>query len=151
MRLRPRPSHTTGPSPTTGLLTGLTALAATLALPAALATPAAHAATGRTAAPGDCAAGQLCVWPKADFAGERGTYELSDTDIESCVPLPKGNTAASFANRTGRPVTTYQSAECAETAEFDTAHLRPDVPGAARGLRVRTGRERAAPGRELAQ
>lgn len=117
MRLCPRPRLTH----TTALLAGLTTLAAALALAPALGAPAAHAAAGgRTTAAGDCDAGQLCAWPQADFAGERRTYELSDTDIESCVPLPKGSTAASFANRTGRPVTTYQSAECAETAEFDT-------------------------------
>ena len=31
-----------------------------------------------------------------------------------------GGDAQSLANRTGRPVTTYQSAECAETGEFET-------------------------------
>ncbi|MFD9204818.1 peptidase inhibitor family I36 protein [Streptomyces sioyaensis] len=126
MRLRPRTPHITA------LATGLTALAAALAVPPATGTPAAQAATGtgtpaaqaatgaRGAASGDCAAGQLCLWPAAGFGGTRRTYELSDTDIESCIPLPKGGTAAALANRTGRPVTTYQSAECAETAEFDT-------------------------------
>ncbi|MFI0226136.1 peptidase inhibitor family I36 protein [Streptomyces lydicus] len=113
MRLRLRTSRTTA------ALTGLAALTAALAVPPALGTPAAHAA-GRSVTPGPCAAGQLCLWPKADFGGKRVTYELPDIDIESCVPLPKGTTAAALANRTGRPVTTYQSAECAETAEFDT-------------------------------
>ncbi|MFI0213509.1 peptidase inhibitor family I36 protein [Streptomyces lydicus] len=113
MRLRLRTSRTTA------ALTGLAALTAALAVPPALGTPAAHAA-GRSVTPGPCAAGQLCLWPKADFDGKRVTYELPDIDIESCVPLPKGTTAAALANRTGRPVTTYQSAECAETAEFDT-------------------------------
>ncbi|MGW7575142.1 peptidase inhibitor family I36 protein [Streptomyces sp. NPDC054765] len=114
--MRLRTSHTTA------LLTGLAALTTALAVPPALGTPAAQAATGgrSTAASGDCAAGQLCLWPKAGFGGERRTYELSDTDIESCVPLPGKAGAAALANRTGRPVTTYQSAECAETAEFDT-------------------------------
>ncbi|MGW2627902.1 peptidase inhibitor family I36 protein [Streptomyces chattanoogensis] len=120
MRLRPRQLPL--PSQATALLTGLAALAAALAVPPALGTPAAHAVPGSRTAPasGDCAAGQLCVWPQADFGGERRTYELSDTDIESCVPLPEGSSAAALANRTGRPVTTYQSVECAETAEFDT-------------------------------
>ncbi|WP_173675717.1 peptidase inhibitor family I36 protein [Streptomyces sp. MOE7] len=113
MRLRLRTSRTTA------ALTGLAALTAALAVPPALGTPVAHAA-GRSATPGPCAAGQLCLWPKADFGGKRVAYELPDIDIESCVPLPKGTTAAALANRTGRPVTTYQSAECAETAEFDT-------------------------------
>ncbi|SEP61825.1 peptidase inhibitor family I36 protein [Streptomyces radiopugnans] len=69
---------------------------------------------------GECAAGELCLWERADFRGPRRTHELADTDIESCVPLPQGTSAASLANRTGRPVTAYQSAECAETGEFDT-------------------------------
>lgn len=108
---------------TTALVTGLAALATALAAPAALlAAPAASAAPGgpSAAASGDCATGRLCLWPRADFRGPRLTHELSDTDIESCVPLPKGTTAVALANRTGRPVTTYQSAECAETGEFDT-------------------------------
>ncbi|MFJ3948934.1 peptidase inhibitor family I36 protein [Streptomyces sp. Je 1-4] len=108
-------------SRTTALLTGLlAALAAAVAAPPGLGTPPAHAAGGGRAASGDCDAGQLCLWPKADFGGARRTYELSGTDIESCVPLPEGSGAAALANRTGRPVTTYQSVECAETAEFDT-------------------------------
>ncbi|GAA2388292.1 hypothetical protein GCM10010420_09380 [Streptomyces glaucosporus] len=69
---------------------------------------------------GQCAAGRLCLWEGEDFRGPRHTRELADTDIESCTPLPRGTTAGSLANRTGRPVTTYQSAECAETGEFDT-------------------------------
>ncbi|MFG2328407.1 peptidase inhibitor family I36 protein [Streptomyces sp. NPDC048604] len=79
-------------------------------------------ATARPAAPslGACAPGQLCLWPKADFRGRASTHELADTDIESCVPLPAGTSAQALANRTGRPVTTYQSAECAETGQFET-------------------------------
>ncbi|MET8681190.1 peptidase inhibitor family I36 protein [Streptomyces sp. NPDC004647] len=69
---------------------------------------------------GACEPGRLCLWERADFRGAGRTYELSGTDIESCVPLPDGLSAGSLANRTGRPVTTYQSAECAETGEFDT-------------------------------
>ncbi|MEU4260830.1 peptidase inhibitor family I36 protein [Streptomyces sp. NPDC025273] len=67
-----------------------------------------------------CGAGQLCLWTKADFAGAGQTHELSTVDIESCVPLPAGGHAQSLVNRTGRPVTTYQSAECGETGEFET-------------------------------
>jgi hypothetical protein len=74
----------------------------------------------RTGRLGACAAGQLCLWSDGRFKGHRRTYELSGTDIESCVPLPKGATAESFANRTGRPVTLYQSRKCAETGEFST-------------------------------
>ncbi|MEU8567505.1 peptidase inhibitor family I36 protein [Streptomyces pathocidini] len=96
-------------------LTALALIAAALAvaLPAAV-SPAAAAPAGA------CSAGELCLWPKGDYHGARYAYELADVDIESCVPLPGGASAASLANRTGRPVTTYQSAECGETAEFDT-------------------------------
>ncbi|MDT9692211.1 peptidase inhibitor family I36 protein [Streptomyces sp. P9(2023)] len=69
---------------------------------------------------GACGPGQLCLWPKADFKGAPWTHELADTDIESCVALPSGASARALANRTGRPVTTYQSPECAETGEFET-------------------------------
>lgn len=72
------------------------------------------------AAAGACATGQLCLWQKPEFTGKRQTHELSTLDINSCTALPAGTTAQSLANRTGRPVTTYQSAECAETGEFQT-------------------------------
>ncbi|GAA3103951.1 hypothetical protein GCM10020254_57210 [Streptomyces goshikiensis] len=52
--------------------------------------------------------------------GAKRTHELSTLDINSCTALPAGTTAQSLVNRTGRPVTTYQSAECAETGEFQT-------------------------------
>ncbi|NGO69964.1 peptidase inhibitor family I36 protein [Streptomyces sp. SB3404] len=80
------------------------------------------AAGGAGAAPrlGECGAGELCLWERGGFRGARHVYELSRIDIESCEPLPAGVTAASLANRTGRPVTVYQSRECAETAEFRT-------------------------------
>lgn len=67
-----------------------------------------------------CGAGQLCLWPKPDFTGAAQVHELSTVDIESCVPLPAGRHAQALVNRTGRPVTTFQSAECAETGEFET-------------------------------
>ncbi|WP_405391021.1 peptidase inhibitor family I36 protein [Streptomyces sp. NBC_01102] len=105
-------------------------LAATALVPAtALAgtAPAAHhtpAGQGRThsspAGLAPCGAGQLCLWTKPDFEGAGQTHELSGVDIESCVPLPAGGRAQSLVNRTGRPVTTYQSAECGETGEFET-------------------------------
>ncbi|MDH2389324.1 peptidase inhibitor family I36 protein [Streptomyces sp. HNM0663] len=94
-------------------------LAATAA--ALLSAPAATAAaSGAPADLGPCGPGQLCLWPEDDFQGPRQTFELADTDIESCIRLPAGAAAQSLANRTGRPVTTYQSGECAETGEFET-------------------------------
>ncbi|MFI1221038.1 MULTISPECIES: peptidase inhibitor family I36 protein [unclassified Streptomyces] len=98
------------------------ALAVTALVPQALAHDRAAAAPERSPGVGlgTCEAGRLCLWKKPDFTGARHTFELSDVDIESCTPLPKGGDAQSLANRTGRPVTTYQSAECAETGEFET-------------------------------
>ncbi|TMU94895.1 peptidase inhibitor family I36 protein [Streptomyces sp. DASNCL29] len=117
----------------------LTAAVSALALTATLA-PAAAAA--RPAAPprlGNCAAGQLCLWRSGGFTGARQTHELADVDIESCVPLAPGTTAASLANRTGRPVTAYQSRECAETAEFHTyptGTWSPETPYQVRAFKI---------------
>ncbi|MEH6375471.1 peptidase inhibitor family I36 protein [Streptomyces sp. KLMMK] len=96
----------------------VTAAAAALALfSAPTAGAAGTAGKGRL---GTCAAGQLCLWTKGDFRGTRSTSELADIGVEDCVALPAGVSAVSLANRTGRPVTTYQSATCAETGEFST-------------------------------
>ncbi|MGC5342671.1 peptidase inhibitor family I36 protein [Streptomyces sp. DT24] len=95
-----------------------TVLAAALA--AAVLLPSTATAAAPTTRLGDCGAGQLCLWEKPDFTGSRRVHELSTIDIESCVPLPPGTTAQALANRTGRPVTTYQSQKCAETGEFET-------------------------------
>ncbi|MFB6629118.1 peptidase inhibitor family I36 protein [Streptomyces sp. NPDC056362] len=106
-----------------------TAPPARTAPPAAAARPAATATAppGSAARPapsgtvlGTCGPGRLCLWPKPDFKGRPWTHELATTDIDSCVALPPGTSAQSLANRTGRPVTTYQSAECGETGEFET-------------------------------
>lgn len=97
-----------------------TVLAATLLIPGTAGS--AHASGHASGPPplGACATGQLCLWAKPEFKGTRKTQELSTLDINSCTALPAGTTAQSLANRTGRPVTTYQSAECAETGEFQT-------------------------------
>jgi len=107
---------------TTALAAGLAVTALTALIPQALAQGrvADAPATASDVRLGACEAGRLCLWKKPDFTGARQTYELSTVDIESCTPLPKGGDAQSLANRTGRPVTTYQSAECAETGEFET-------------------------------
>ncbi|MFI9200528.1 peptidase inhibitor family I36 protein [Streptomyces sp. NPDC053048] len=109
----------------------VTAVAAALGLVGA---PAAGAKPAKA-----CAAGQLCLWPKTEFRGERHASELAGIDIESCTALPDGVTAASLANRTGRPVTTYQSATCAETGEFDTypsGSWVPESPYVVRAYKV---------------
>lgn len=99
------------------VLAVLTVLAALVSPSPAAARQGAAGAGGKL---GDCAAGQLCLWERAGFAGKRLTFELAGTDIESCVRLPGGFAAASYGNRTGRPVTVYQSAECDSTGEFHT-------------------------------
>ncbi|MEK9520085.1 peptidase inhibitor family I36 protein [Streptomyces venezuelae] len=95
-----------------------TALLVAVVLAACLAAPAA-AAPAATAL-GACGPGRLCLWPKPDFKGRVQTHELATTDLDSCIALPPGASAQSLANRTGRSVTTYQSAECAEVGEFET-------------------------------
>ncbi|MGB8944297.1 MAG: peptidase inhibitor family I36 protein [Streptomyces sp.] len=94
--------------------------AAAPATHADLATPAKHAGAAAPPTLAACGPGELCLWGKVKFRGARRTYELSEIDIESCVALPEGGSAQALANRTGRPVTTYQSVECGETGEFDT-------------------------------
>ncbi|MGW5862402.1 peptidase inhibitor family I36 protein [Streptomyces sp. NPDC055239] len=101
-------------------LTPVQAGAATPSTRADFATPARHAGAAAPPRLARCGPGELCLWEKTEFKGARRTYELSGIDIESCVALPEGGSAQALANRTGRPVTTYQSAECAETGEFDT-------------------------------
>ncbi|MGA4848643.1 peptidase inhibitor family I36 protein [Streptomyces sp. G5(2025)] len=87
-----------------------------------------------------CGPGELCLWEKAQFKGARHTYELSKIDIESCIALPEGGSAQALANRTGRPVTTYQSAECGETGEFNTypgsGTWAPESPYRVRAFKV---------------
>ncbi|MFH8565097.1 peptidase inhibitor family I36 protein [Streptomyces sp. NPDC017988] len=87
-----------------------------------------------------CAPGELCLWEKAQFKGDRHTYELADIDIESCITLPEGSSAQALANRTGRPVTTYQSAKCGETGEFNTypgsGTWAPESPYRVRAFKV---------------
>ena len=110
-----------------------TALAA-VALTPGLATAAAPPTLGK------CAAGELCLWSKSGFKGTRHAYELAGIDIESCTALPEGSSASSLANRTGRPVTTYQSATCGETGEFQTypgsGTWEPESPYRARAFKV---------------
>ncbi|MFD7979258.1 peptidase inhibitor family I36 protein [Streptomyces sp. NPDC059071] len=104
------------------------------------AAPAAAPAAGTGTALGACGPGQLCLWPKADFKGRAQAHELAAVDIESCVALPAGTSAQSLANRTGRPVTTYQSPTCAETGEFETYPGRgtwvPQTPYQVRAFKI---------------
>ncbi|CAM5503255.1 Proteinase inhibitor I36 SMPI OS=Streptomyces alboniger OX=132473 GN=CP975_10655 PE=4 SV=1 [Streptomyces alboniger] len=142
--------RTTMPATITALTVTAAALAAVAAviLPPATATATAATASAATAVTGaaappslrGCGPGELCLWEKAGFKGTRQTFELADIDIESCIALPAGRGAEALANRTGRPVTTYQSAECAETGEFDTypggGTWVPDSPYRVRAVKV---------------
>ncbi|UGY91185.1 peptidase inhibitor family I36 protein [Streptomyces gobiensis] len=114
-----------------------TAFSAALAVAILLAV----SATRAHAAPrlGECAVGELCLWQHRGFHGERYTYELLDTGMESCVTLPESAGAVALANRTGRPVTVYQSAVCEETGEFHTypsGAWAPESSYAVRGFKV---------------
>ncbi|MEU7578987.1 peptidase inhibitor family I36 protein [Streptomyces sp. NPDC041068] len=110
-----------------------------VALAAVILTPA-HAGAAAPPTLRGCGPGELCLWEKAEFQGARQVYELADIDIESCTALPEGGSAEALANRTGRPVTVYQSAECAETGEFNTypgsGTWAPESPYRVRAFKV---------------
>lgn len=122
------------------ILTPAHAGATTTAAQADSMTPAKRAGAAAPPTLAGCGPGELCLWGKADFRGARQVYDLSEIDIESCVALPEGGSAEALANRTGRPVTTYQSAECAETGEFDTypggGTWTPESPYRVRAFKV---------------
>lgn len=123
-----------GPRMAAGIL-AVAALAVTVQPAGAQQSPAA----GARPKLGECGTGELCLWERGNFRGGSRTFELSGITIESCEPLPKGGTATSMANRTGRPVTLYQSEECAETGEFQThpsGSWTPEVPYKARAFKV---------------
>ncbi|RII17316.1 hypothetical protein DSC45_14230 [Streptomyces sp. YIM 130001] len=117
----------------------LAAVAACCLSPSTAVSAAPAAASTPTAA-SHCGAGELCLWENTRYRGTRHTYDLSGTDIESCTALPPGVTANALANHTGRPVTAYQSAECAETGEFDTypgsGTLTPQTPYRVRAFKI---------------
>lgn len=114
----------------------VTGLALGAAVAGSLVAPGAAAAAESGVKLGDCAAGELCLWPKPRFGGERHTYELSGVRMGECLRLPHGADARSFANRTGRPVTVYESVECAETREFHTHPSGSWTPEGAYGVRA---------------
>ena len=122
------------------ILTPAHAGATTPATQADSTTPTTRAGAAAPPTLAGCGPGELCLWEKAGFHGARKTYDLSEIDIESCVALPEGGSAEALANRTGRPVTTYQSAECAETGEFDTypggGTWTPESPYRVRAFKV---------------
>ncbi|MGC0418406.1 peptidase inhibitor family I36 protein [Embleya sp. AB8] len=89
---------------------------------------------------GNCAPGELCLWKQAGFKGGKQVYDVTRINMENCTALPSGTDAQSLVNRTGRPVTVYQSDACLETAEFDTypgdSTWVPQVPYRVRAFKV---------------
>ncbi|GGO80515.1 peptidase inhibitor family I36 protein [Wenjunlia tyrosinilytica] len=100
----------------------------------------AHGRRAGAAAGATCDRGEFCAWTGLNHGGQRYTWDLSTAGIESCVPLPQGVSARSFANRIGRPVTTYQDRECGTEGEFDTypgdGTWVPEAPYVVRAFQV---------------
>lgn len=115
---------------------------------AALCTSPTLAHADSTASPGgagrttDCAAGELCFWSSPGFQGERVSHELLGLTTEECTPLPQGTEGGSLVNRTGRPVTVYQSEVCDTTGDFSTYPSGSWVPEAPYTVRAFTMWER---------
>ncbi|MGQ0838245.1 peptidase inhibitor family I36 protein [Actinokineospora sp.] len=96
--------------------------------------------TAATADPARCDRGELCLWSASAYRGDLIRVSLSTTNPDECVPVPSGLDARSFANLLRRPVTVYQSAECATEGEFDTypggGTYVPYAPFVVRGLQI---------------
>ena len=90
--------------------------------------------------PQPCERGEFCLWAEEGHQGAIVRIALENTNPDECVPLPDGFDARSFANRAKRPVTTYQSRECATEAEFDTypggGTFVPAAPYVVRGVQI---------------
>lgn len=85
-----------------------------------------------------CDAGELCLWPQPGYRGSAVRLSLADTNPGECVPV--GVEGRSFANLLSRPVTVYQSLDCATEGEFDTYPGRgtyvPCGPFVVRGVQI---------------
>ena len=118
---------------------GALALAASVLV--TVATPSASAVPDVQIAAGACAPGQICFWAAPAFADSpAAVFELATADVESCVSLPEGVDARSFANRMDRYVTMYQSRECATEGDFGTypgdGVFVPEVPYVVRAFQI---------------
>ncbi|MGW5054180.1 peptidase inhibitor family I36 protein [Actinokineospora sp. NPDC004072] len=86
----------------------------------------------------DCSRGELCLWSDTSFRGTMIRLTLADTNLAECVPI--GVMAHSFINRLNRPVSVYQSLECATEGEFDTypggGTYVPSAPFVVRGVQI---------------
>lgn len=75
-----------------------------------------------------CDVGVLCAWAETDYSGRVHRFDLRNTNMEECVPLPTGTKVRSFVNRLGRPVSVYQDAHCGTTGDFTTYPSGTYVP-----------------------
>lgn len=75
-----------------------------------------------------CDTGVFCAWTKPNFEGKRHSFDLRNTNMESCVPLRARFEARSFMNRIDRPVTVYQDARCSTTGDFSTYPAGSQAP-----------------------
>ncbi|ASU77440.1 hypothetical protein CDG81_02975 [Actinopolyspora erythraea] len=94
-----------------------------------------------TDTPQPCDLGVFCAWPTVDYGGERRSMDLRSTNMEECVRLGGDVEARSFVNRMDRPVTVYQDAGCATTADFSTypsGSFVPRAPYVVRAVKVWT-------------
>ncbi|MGJ7908613.1 peptidase inhibitor family I36 protein [Actinopolyspora sp. H202] len=88
-----------------------------------------------------CDVGVFCAWSETDYAGNEHSFDLRSTNMEECVRLHGNIEARSFANRMDRPVTVYQDARCATSADFSTypgGSFVPRAPYVVRAIKVWT-------------
>ncbi|SFT46157.1 Peptidase inhibitor family I36 [Actinopolyspora lacussalsi subsp. righensis] len=88
-----------------------------------------------------CDVGVFCAWSETDYAGNEHSSDLRGTNMEECVRLNGDIEARSFVNRMDRPVTVYQDARCATSADFSTypgGSFVPRAPYVVRAIKVWT-------------
>lgn len=86
-----------------------------------------------------CREGRFCAWAEESFTGRPHRIAADAVDFESCIPLPEGLEAKSFANRTHQPVTTYQDPNCDTAADFSThppGSRVPEAPYVVRAVQI---------------
>jgi len=134
-------NHSNRTRPNRARLRCVGALALAASVLTAVAGPSVSAVPAAESAVGACAPGQICFWAAPAFTdGPAAVFELATADVESCVSLPEGVDARSFANRMDRYVTMYQSRECATEGDFGTypgdGVFVPEVPYVVRAFQI---------------
>lgn len=115
-RHRSKPKSTKlGPQLVTASLVTLTAVLLSSA-------PAFAASTHDTPTEGHtaCERGTICLWEKADFAGESRAKDLRNTNPGECVQLPAEYTPASLANRTDGNLVVFSDEHCSQDQKHRT-------------------------------